>query len=77
MHELDVAPYESVFVGDSPVHDIGGAKAAGMWAVLTRQYVARPYDAGSPQAAAVIEHLSELSEVIDAFVASTPSAGTR
>ncbi len=62
--ELDVAPGEAVFVGDSPVHDIGGAKAAGMRAVLTRQYVARPYPEGVPAPDAVIDHLSELGEVV-------------
>ena len=64
MRELAAAPRESVFVGDSPVHDIGGAKAAGMFAVLTRQYAARPYEGIDPQPDAVIDHVRELPRVI-------------
>ena len=64
MRELDVAPGESLFVGDSPAHDIGGAKAAGMFAVLTQQYVSRPYEGVQPQPDAVIKHLRELPGAI-------------
>ncbi len=64
MRELRVAPDESVFVGDSPIHDIGGAKAAGMFAVLTRQYVVRPYPDGALPPDAIIDHLRELSRAI-------------
>lgn len=67
MRELGAAPHESVFVGDSPVHDIGGAKASGMFAVLTQQYVARPYAGIEPQPDAVINHLDELLAVIARF----------
>jgi HAD superfamily hydrolase (TIGR01662 family) len=63
--ELDVAPHEAVFVGDSPLHDIGGAKAVGMHAVLTQQYAARDYTAFDPPPDAIIHHLSELPSVID------------
>ncbi len=63
MRDLGVTPGQSLFVGDSPVHDIGGARAAGMWAVLSRQYVARPYDGMAPPHA-VIDHLRELPAVI-------------
>ena len=62
--ELGVAPQETVFVGDSPVHDIAGAKASGMFAVLTQQYKARPYEHFDPQPDAVISHLRELRQVI-------------
>jgi HAD superfamily hydrolase (TIGR01662 family) len=62
--ELDVQPDECVFVGDSPVHDVGGAKAAGMYAVLTRQYATRPYADGQPQPDAVIEDLRELASAV-------------
>lgn len=64
MLELRATPGESVFVGDSPFHDIGGAKAAGMFAVLTRQYVDRPYPEDAPQPDAVIHHISELKRVV-------------
>jgi putative hydrolase of the HAD superfamily len=64
MRELDARPHESLFVGDSPVHDIGGAQAVGMRTVLTRQYVARPYGDADPQPDAVIDHVRELPDVI-------------
>ena len=66
LHELGVAPPEAVFVGDSPFHDVGGAQAVGMRAVLTRQYVARPTD-GLPEADAVIKHLRELLSLLEAW----------
>ena len=61
MRELGVAPAESIFVGDSPWHDIAGAHGAGMRAVLTRQYVARPYGDIDPQPDAVIDHMRRIS----------------
>jgi len=64
LRETGAAPNEAVFVGDSPLHDIGGAKAVGMWAVLTQQYVARPYEGFDPQPDAVITHVRELQAVI-------------
>jgi FMN phosphatase YigB (HAD superfamily) len=67
MRELGAAPQHSIFVGDSPWHDIGGAQAAGMRAVLSRQYVARPYTDADPQPDAVIDHVRELPAVIAAF----------
>jgi HAD superfamily hydrolase (TIGR01662 family) len=66
LRELNAAPHEAIFVGDSPLHDIGGAQSVGMRAVLTRQYVTRPTE-GLPAADATITHLRELPEVIDAF----------
>ncbi len=67
MRELDVECGEAVFVGDSPLHDVIGAKACGMQAVLTRQYVTRPTDGFEPPADAIIEHLRELRGVIERF----------
>ena len=64
LRELAVLPHEAVFVGDSPFHDIGGAKAAGMHAVLTTQYVTRARD-GYADPDAVIAHLRELPDVIE------------
>ena len=64
LRETGAAPGEAVFVGDSPLHDIGGAKAVGMWAVLTRQYVARPYEHFEPKPDAVIDHVRELPGVV-------------
>jgi FMN phosphatase YigB (HAD superfamily) len=53
-----------VFVGDSPMHDIAGSKAAGMFAVLTRQYVTRPTDGVDAVPDAVIDHLCEVLDVV-------------
>ena len=64
LRELGVTPAESLFVGDSPVHDIGGAKALGMFAVLTHQYVERPYPSDTPTPDARIDHLRQLLDVI-------------
>ncbi len=67
MRELGAAPGECVFVGDSPIHDIGGARSAGMLAVLTRQYVTRPQPQGAPAPDAVIDHLRELQGLLSRF----------
>ncbi len=63
LRELSVAPHEAVFVGDSPLHDVGGARAIGMRTVLTRQYAARPMDGFDPPDA-TIDHVRELRAVI-------------
>src|SRR5262245_63359715 len=63
LRELDVTPEDALFVGDSPYHDVGGAKAAGMRAVLTTQYVERPWIEGVPEPDARIGHLRELIEI--------------
>lgn len=68
LRETGAAPHEAVYVGDSPFHDIAGAQAAGMRAILTRQYVTRD-TAGYPEADAVIDHLRELRAAIDAIEA--------
>jgi FMN phosphatase YigB (HAD superfamily) len=65
LRELDVQPAEAVFVGDSPVHDVGGAKGAGMFALLSHQYVQRPYPLGAPPPDAVISHVREIFDVVN------------
>jgi HAD superfamily hydrolase (TIGR01662 family) len=65
LRETGVSPGEAVFVGDSPLHDIGGAKAVGMRAVLTQQYVARPHEGFEPPPDAIITHLRDLQDVIE------------
>lgn len=67
MRELNVAPRETVFVGDSPLHDIAGAKGCGMYAVLTHQYVARPHENITPAPDAIIKHVRELADVIESL----------
>lgn len=64
LSELGVQAREAVFVGDSPVHDIAGAKAAGMFAVLSHQYVERPYPESAPPPDAIIKHVRELDGVL-------------
>lgn len=67
LREVGVPAPEAVMVGDSPFHDIGGAKAAGMRAVLTHQYVVRPHEAFEPKPDAVIKHLRELRGVLESL----------
>ena len=67
LEELDVRPDETVYVGDSPLHDIGGAKNAGLHAVLTRQYATRPPVHGVPDADGEVSHLRELFDVLSAI----------
>ncbi len=70
LRELAVQPAEAAFVGDSPIHDVGGAKTAGMFAVLTHQYVQRPYPNNVPPPDATIKHVREISNMVkDADVA--------
>jgi putative hydrolase of the HAD superfamily len=64
MRELGTPPEQSVFVGDSPLHDIAGAKAVGMRTVLTRQYVQRALDGSTPAPDAIIDHVRELGDVV-------------
>jgi HAD superfamily hydrolase (TIGR01662 family) len=64
LRQLDVAPADAVFVGDSPYHDICGAKAVGMKAVLTHQYIVRPHETFAPAPDAIIRHVDELPAVI-------------
>jgi putative hydrolase of the HAD superfamily len=63
--ELGVAPEEAVFVGDSPEADIQGAQAAGMRAVLTRQYRQESIEGVTPDR--IIWRLPELIEYIDSL----------
>jgi FMN phosphatase YigB (HAD superfamily) len=67
LRALGVEPAEALFVGDSPFHDVGGAKAAGVRAVLTTQYVERPWVEGVPQPDGRIAHLCELQAAIEAL----------
>jgi HAD superfamily hydrolase (TIGR01662 family) len=71
---LSAGPEQALFVGDSPYHDIGGAKACGMRAILTRQYVTRPHVDGCPQPDATIAHVRELPDVIGRLNASQQSS---
>ncbi len=59
-----VRPEEVVFVGDSPVHDIAGARALGMTTVLITDQAGTP--AFEPRADHVIRELPELVGIVDA-----------
>jgi putative hydrolase of the HAD superfamily len=61
------AAHDAVFVGDSPYHDIAAAKAVGMKAVQTTQYVTRPPVEGTPPPDATIAHLRELLPLIEVW----------
>lgn len=73
LRELAVAAPDALFVGDSPAIDIAGAKACGMRAVLTQQYVARPHEGHTPPPDAIIAHLCELPAIIDRLDAAAPA----
>ena len=61
--DLDIDPARAVFVGDAPEHDIMGAHAAGMTAVLIRNSDRFPLAEGIvPEA--IIHQLPELPEVL-------------
>jgi putative hydrolase of the HAD superfamily len=45
---LGVAPGRAVYVGDNPLRDVGGARAAGLGAVLLRRSGAGPAESGPP-----------------------------
>ena len=65
LRALGVEAHEALFVGDSPYHDIGGAAAVGIRAVLTTQYVERPWIEGVPEPFARIAHLRELGHLVE------------
>ena len=69
---LDVAAAEAVFVGDTPAHDIVGAKRVGMRTVYKQNVSFQP-DGVEPDA--VIEQLSELPELIERWQAEGKGAG--
>ena len=65
LDQIGAKPTEAVFVGDRLVDDIAGAQAVGMRAVLTRQYRQEEPDSIAPDA--VIEHITELPDVLSRF----------
>lgn len=78
LRDLDVRPDETVFVGDSPVHDVGGAKAVGMYALLSHQYAQRPYPDDVPPPDATIQHVREIFDVVRILdVVRTPTRNGR
>lgn len=87
LEELEVAPKESIFVGDSLIADVRGAQALGMRGVLSHQY--RQEDPRGPHPDAQVQGLKDwlkgappdhiiarLPEVVD-YVDGLSSAGPR
>jgi putative hydrolase of the HAD superfamily len=66
LSKLGVDAANTVFVGDRLLDDVGGAQAAGMRTVLTREFRSEEPD-GGPSPGAVIERLEELPGVVDRF----------
>ena len=68
MKKADVEPHEVLFVGDSPQHDIRGARALGMLSALIEE---RPGDSAEPDEEAPdyrIETLSDLLPLVDSIM---------
>jgi HAD superfamily hydrolase (TIGR01549 family) len=62
LHRLGTAPHEAIFVGDHPIVDIAGARAAGMRAVWKRT----PYW-NAPAGVGAIDSIYELPDALDAM----------
>jgi putative hydrolase of the HAD superfamily len=69
---LDVPAKKAVFVGDTPAHDIVGAKEVGMRAVYKQNVSFRP-DGVEPDA--IIDRLAELPALIERWQAEGRSDG--
>jgi len=65
LESLKVGASESVFVGDSPVSDVEGAKRIGMKTVLVRKSLTDEKETGNPDA--LINELDELPAVLESF----------
>jgi len=65
LESLGVSASETVFVGDSPILDVEGAKNVGMRTVLVRKSLAEKRETGNPDA--VISELDELSEALESL----------
>ena len=71
LDRIDADPAETVFVGDRLHDDVNGAQAVGMRGILTRQFRREDDPAYRPDA--VIEHLSELPEVLTKLSSGGPA----
>ena len=61
---LDLAAHDVLFVGDTPHHDVGGAKAVGMSAAWISRH-ALPIPEGVAQPDYIIRDLAELPDVLE------------
>jgi HAD superfamily hydrolase (TIGR01549 family) len=67
LEKAGFAPEEVVFVGDSRLHDVAGAREVGLTAVLIEEEHGRsPLDVGDAEPHHTIETLPELIDVIEA-----------
>lgn len=62
LEELQVIPYESVYVGDHPDNDIRSAKRLGMKTIWKRDDYWE-----KPEADAIVEQLDEITQIIDTW----------
>lgn len=65
---MDAAPAETVFVGDRLDADVAGPAALGMLTVLTHQYRQEDPLKAEVRPNAVIQHLSELPDVVERLI---------
>lgn len=70
LRSLQISPSEAVFVGDTPLADIKGAKDAGMRAVLTHQF--RQADPGEHQPDLIIRRPKEIIAYVDGLERDGP-----
>ena len=63
LEQLGVKPQEALFVGDSPVDDVGGARAASLDVVWVSRD-GREYPAGVPVPDWVVKSLSEINNIV-------------
>lgn len=68
LQELDVLAVDSIFVGDRVLDDVGGAKQAGMQAILTREFRQEEVGPEDPQPDLIVNILSEIVPYILARV---------
>jgi HAD superfamily hydrolase (TIGR01509 family) len=64
MRKAGVRPEESVFVGDSPEHDVVGARRLGMHTVLIHSPLAEPPGSGAGESAEPDHTIDRLEELI-------------
>ncbi len=72
---MGTATAEVVFVGDRLDADVAGPASLGMLTVLTHQYRQEDPSGAPVQPDAVIEHLSELPEVVETLIKRATHAG--
>src|SRR5262249_5140248 len=63
LRQLGVEPSQALFVGDSPVEDVGGATAVGLDAAWLN-LAGKPLPAGVPQPTYVLRHLADLRAIV-------------